>query len=82
IGEINNSLVPEYLIESDIFVLPSLSEGFPVVVLEAMASGLPVVATNVGGLPEIIQENKNGFLVEPQNPRDLAKKILFLLNPF
>ena len=50
---------------SDVFVLPSLSEWFPVTVVEAMASGLPIVATDVRGLPEIIKSAENGFLVEP-----------------
>ena len=47
--------------------------------LEAMAAGLPIVATRVGGLPEIVTEGENGFLVEPRNSQQLAEKILFLL---
>ena len=69
IGKVPNERVPEYMIASDVFVLPSLSEGFPVTILEAMASGLPIVATNVGGLPEIIKENENGFLVKQKRER-------------
>jgi glycosyltransferase involved in cell wall biosynthesis len=79
-SKVSNKEIPNYLSACNIFVLPSLSEGFPTVVLEAMASGLPIVATNVGGLPDIIQENKNGFLVEPKNPEKMAERILFLLN--
>lgn len=63
----------------DIFVLPSLWEGFGIVLLEAMALGKPVVGTEVGGIPEIIDNGLNGFLVEPRNPQQLAEKILKLL---
>jgi glycosyltransferase involved in cell wall biosynthesis len=80
IGEVAYELVPEYLAMADVFVLPSLSEGLPVSVLEAMASGLPVVSTKVGGLPAIIIDNWNGFLVEPGNPRLLSEKIIFLMH--
>jgi N-acetyl-alpha-D-glucosaminyl L-malate synthase BshA len=78
-GGVPNQKIPEYLTASDVFVLPSLSESFGIVNLEAMASGLPVVTTKVGGLPEIVTEGENGFLVEPKNPQQLAEKILFLL---
>ncbi len=79
IGEVSNERIPEYLVASDILALPSLSEGFPVVVLEGMASGLPVVASRVGGLPDIIEDGKNGFLVKPAEPKEIAEKILLLL---
>jgi len=79
VGKVPNEKVPEYMVASDVFVLPSLSEGFPVVILEAMASGLPIVATKVGGLPEIIKDGENGFLVEPKNPKEIAEKVLLLL---
>ncbi len=78
-GRVPNEKVSEYMVASDIFVLPSLSEGFPNVVLEAMAAGLPVVASKVGGLPEIIKDGKNGFLVEPKNPEQIAEKVMLLL---
>lgn len=64
---------------TDIFVLPSTSEGFGISILEAMAKTKPVVATGVGGVPEIIQDGINGFLVPPRSAESLAKKILFLL---
>lgn len=63
----------------DVFVLPSFSEGFPVVLLEAMASGLPVVATGVGGIPEAVVNGKTGFIVEPGNVEELAENIVCLL---
>lgn len=78
-GFIPPDKIPEYMVAADVFVLPSLSEGFPTVLLEAMAAGLPIVATKVGGLSEIVTEGENGFLVEPRNSQQLAEKILFLL---
>lgn len=79
-GKISNEKIPEYMAAADVFVLPSLSEGFPVVILEAMATGLPIVTTKVKGLPEIVEDNINGLLVPPQNPEELADKINLLLN--
>lgn len=79
IGTVPNDKVLEYMAASNVLVLPSLSEGFPVVLLEAMASGLPIVATRVGGLQEIIKDGTNGFLVEPKKPKELAEKISMIL---
>ena len=64
--------VPDILSASDFFMLPSLTEGLPLSVLEAMSHGLPVVATNVGGIPELIQEGVHGLLVPPKNQSSLA----------
>ena len=63
-----------------VFVLPSLWEGAPNVILEAMALGLPVIATNVGGNPELIKDEETGFLVESKNSQALAKKIRYVLD--
>lgn len=76
IGKVPNEKIPEYMLYSDVFVLPSITEGFPLVLLEAMASGLPIIASRVDGIPEIIQDGKNGFLVEPANPNAIAQSIL------
>jgi glycosyltransferase involved in cell wall biosynthesis len=71
--------VVELLTILDIFVLPSISEGLPNAILEAMACTVPVVATNVGGIPEIITNNVTGKLVQPRNSKDLANAVLQLL---
>jgi glycosyltransferase involved in cell wall biosynthesis len=62
------------------FVLPSASgEGLPLVLLEAMSCGLPVIATTVGGTPEIVQHNKTGILIPPIDPQAIADSIVRLL---
>jgi glycosyltransferase involved in cell wall biosynthesis len=63
----------------DIFVLPSIWEGFGIVCVEAMAQGKPVIGTRVGGVPEVVRDGVNGYLVEPRNPTQLAEKIIQLL---
>jgi glycosyltransferase involved in cell wall biosynthesis len=81
LGRVERENVPLYLVASDVFVLPSLSgEGFPNVVLEAMAAGLPLVTTDIEQLAEIVKQDVNGFLVEPKNPAQIAEKVLLLLN--
>ena len=65
----------KYLPAFDIFVLPSVKEGFPWALLEAMSAKLPVIATTVGAVPEIIEDGKNGFLIEPRKPELIAQKI-------
>ncbi len=63
----------------DIFVMSSLWEGQPIAMLEAMAANVPVVATKVGGIPEIMNDKKEGVLAEPKDPDSLAKGILLLM---
>jgi len=63
----------------DVFVLPSLQEGLPTVLLEAMAARKPIVSTNVGGVPFLIHDGVNGFTVNPCDPQALANKIALLL---
>lgn len=78
-GRVPNEVVPQYMAASDVFVLPSLSESFGIVNLEAMASGLPIVASNLRGMKEIVEDGQSGFLVEPRNPEAIAQKVLLLL---
>jgi teichuronic acid biosynthesis glycosyltransferase TuaC len=78
-GPVNHEDVPLWISASDILVLPSLSEGRPNVVLEALACEVPVVATDVGGIPEIVVDGETGYLVPAKNPVELSRKINKLL---
>jgi glycosyltransferase involved in cell wall biosynthesis len=75
----SRSDVPSILNALDIFVLSSHFEGFPNAIMEAMAAGLPVVASRVGGVPELVAHNITGLLVSPGNAEDLAESVLSLL---
>lgn len=72
--------VPKLLSTFDLFVMPSLSETFGLVLVEAMASSLPVIATNSGGVPEIVENLKDGLLFEPKNSSELSKLIQNVFN--
>jgi len=69
----------KYLPAFDVYVMPSVKEGFPFAVLEAMQANLPIIATNVGGIPEMITNNKSGLLVDPADSKILANSIISLL---
>lgn len=71
--------LPKLYQAADVFAFSTFYEHHPFVVLEALATGLPVVTTTVGGIPETIESGKNGFLVEPFHPRQFSEKILYLL---
>ena len=70
--------VNSYLKESDIFILPSKWEGLPISIIEAMAVGLPIIASDVGGVSDLIQSNQNGLLIKPQSNQliEAIKKLL------
>lgn len=70
-----------YFKASDIFCLPSttMGESFGIVNLEAMASGVPIVSSNFGGIPDIVKHGENGLLVEPKDVEGLADALIYLL---
>jgi glycosyltransferase involved in cell wall biosynthesis len=78
-GRVPHDRVQDYMNRAEVFVLPSLSEGFPVTILEAMACGLPVVATRVGGIPDIIEDGTNGYLVDARDQEQIAEALLRVL---
>ena len=69
----------ELLKKSSVFILPSFSEGFPNTILEAMSLGIPIVASNVGGIPEIISHQRNGLLFDPKDTDGFVNGILTIL---
>ena len=82
LGVVEHSKIFGIMKASDIFVLPSYSEGFPMVVLEAMACGLPVIASRTGAIPDFLKEGESGYLINPGNIMELAEKIIFLLENY
>lgn len=65
---------------ADIFVLPSYNEGLPIAILESMSYGVPVISTNVGGIPEILHNHKNGILITPGNLEEIDSSIRYFIN--
>lgn len=76
----------EYLSLSDILIIPSIvtkegdTEGLPVVIMEGMATGLPIITTNVGGIKDIIKNNQNGILIQEKNSKQIAENVIKLIN--
>jgi len=79
-GFISDSLVRQAYASSDLFVLPSYAEIQPLVLLEALAMGLPAIGTRVGGVPEMIVDGKNGYVLKPGDHEGMAEKIITILN--
>jgi len=78
-GYVSHDKISKHLTDAWLLVLPSLTEGLPKVVLEAMATGRPVIATRVGGIPEVVENGVDGFLVTPENPKALAQSAYAIL---
>lgn len=79
-GWLDRTEIPQRYQQADIFVLPSRDEGMANVILEAMASGLPVITTSLAGNRELVRNGKNGLLVPPDDPETLANALLELIN--
>ncbi len=80
LGAVDNDSVPNYLAAADVFVRPSLSEGQGISFLEAMAAGVPVIASPVGGIPDFLRDGETGWFCEVKNPRSIAEKIKYVFD--
>jgi len=80
LGALNQTDIIKWFQRASIFVVPSFKEGLPMVILESLSCETPVIATPVGGIPEVIQNYKNGILVPVNNPQKLADAIQYLLD--
>jgi len=80
LGSVPNEILTTWINAADFFVMPSLNEGNPTVMFEALGCGKPFIGTKVGGVPEVIISEEYGLLVEPADAGDLAEKILVALN--
>ncbi|HEX2897537.1 MAG TPA: glycosyltransferase family 4 protein [candidate division Zixibacteria bacterium] len=81
-GQIGRDNIYQFISEHHLMLMPSKFEGFGVAALEASAAGRPVIASNVGGIPEVVNDGKTGILVPAENPKALAEAILKLANNF
>ncbi|MGE7683276.1 glycosyltransferase family 4 protein [Peribacillus simplex] len=79
LGWVNSEQISDLLKEVDFLVLPSYNEGLPMAILEAMNYGLPIISTYVGGIPEVINNNDNGYLILPGDTDGLTKALASLL---
>jgi 1,2-diacylglycerol 3-alpha-glucosyltransferase len=79
-GFVSDSLLRQAYASSGLFVLPSYAEIQPLVLLEALAMGLPAIGTNVGGIPEMVVEGRNGYVLKPGDHEGLAERIITILN--
>lgn len=80
LGALPQADLARRMAQADVLVLPTLSEAFGLVLLEAMACGTPVVASRVGGTPDLVRDGENGFLVPPGDPRALAERVAWVLS--
>jgi glycosyltransferase involved in cell wall biosynthesis len=75
VGVVTGDAKYDLFLSTDIFVLPSYYEGQPVVILEALAAGLPIVCTNCGAMDSAVRDGWNGFFVSPASPDELARRL-------
>jgi len=80
LGSVLYAKIPQYVAAADIFIRPSLAEGFGNVFVEAMSAGAAVIGTPVGGIPDFLKDGINGLFCEPGNPEDIKEKIKKLIN--
>ncbi len=80
LGKQNYQIIQNFYFLADIFVRPSLTEGFGNVFVQAMAAEIPVIATPVGGIPDFIKEDKSGWLANPHKPQEIAQKMAYILD--
>lgn len=80
LGAVSHKEIPKYLARADIFIRPSLSEGMGNSFIEAMAAGVPVIGTNIGGIPDFLKDRETGLFCEVKNPKSIAEKVKLLLN--
>lgn len=81
LGLIESDKLPSHLAQAEVFARPARSEGLGNSFLEAMACGLPIIGTRVGGIPDFLLEGQTGWFCEPESPFDLAEKIKLITNP-
>jgi len=79
LGRIDSEAIPHFLRQLHVFVLPSLTEGCPVALIEAMSYRKPAIVTRAGGTPELVEEGVTGLVVPPEDPERLAEALLTLL---
>ena len=80
IGRVDHAELKSWYAQADIFILPSMNEGMSNAMLEALASGLPLLVTRTGGADEVLEEGINGFALEMRSAEDIAEKLLRLRN--
>ncbi len=80
VGRIKSSEINDYILKHHFMVMPSLQEGFGVAAVEAFACCRPVIATNVGGIPEIVTNGQNGYMVDPNNVQQLANVMIKMIS--
>ena len=80
LGEVKYAEIPTFLNSIDIYIQPSVSEGSPITIKEAMASALPILASNAGGIPEIIQNKKTGLLFKNEDIKHLEQELKTIIN--